>query len=117
MEQIAYDDELSFLHVHAGNNFGVKPAVGLVPVLFRPNPLPVFRIVNDYELGTVLEMPQTSDFLAARSREDTDPVAEDDVLLLPFLAFALKREVLNDVSFDLAVVLLDEVVRFKLVFD
>jgi hypothetical protein len=64
----------------------------------------------------MLEVSQPSDFLPAASGKDSDPVRKDDVLLLPFLAFALEREVLDHLARDLAVVLLDEVVCFKLVF-
>ena len=41
-------------------------------------------------LRPVLEMSETADLLPAAPRKDADAVREDDVLLLPFLAFALE---------------------------
>ena len=89
MEKIADDDELAFLCVHAGHNFGVKPAVGFIPILFRAYPFAVFRVINNDKFGPVLEMPQPSNLLPARTGENADAVRKHDVLLLPFLAFAL----------------------------
>ena len=81
---------LPFLHVHARHDFGVEPTVGLVPVLLRAHPFAVLRVVDHDELRPVLEMAESSDLLAAGPRKDADAVREDDVLLLPFLAFALE---------------------------
>ena len=117
MEQVPDDDELSLPGVHARHDLAVEPAVGLVAVLLRPDPFAVLRVVHDDEPRPVLEMAQAADLLAAGPGEDADAVREDDVLLLPFLAVAFQGEVLDHVPFDLAVVLLDERVRFELVLD
>ena len=117
VQQIADNDKLALAGVHARHDLGMQPAVGLVPVFLRPDPFAVLRVVHDDELRPVLEMPEAADLLAARSRKDAHAVREDNVLLLPFLALALEREILNDIALDLAVVLLDELVRFEFVLD
>lgn len=65
----------------------------------------------------MLQVTQTAHLLPTRSGEDPDAVREHDILLLPFLPVTLEREVLDDAAFDLAIVQLDERVRFELVLD
>ena len=117
MQQIANDDELALAGVHARHDLGMKPAIGLVAVFLCPYPFAVFRVVHDDKLRLVLQVAQPSNLLPTGPGKDAHAVRQDDVLLLPLLAFALEREILDYISLDLAVVLLDERVRFELVLD
>ena len=117
VEQVADDDELPFAGIHARHDLGMEPSVRLVAVLLRAHPFAVLRVVHDDELRPVLKMPEAADLLAARSRKDAHAVREDNVLLLPLLALALEREVLDDSALDLAVILLDELARLELMLD
>jgi hypothetical protein len=117
MEQVADDDELSPLHIHAGDDLRMEPPIRLVTVLLRAHPFAVLGVVNHDELRPVLEMAQSPDLLPARTGKDPHAVRQHDVLLLPFLALALQGKVLYDRAGDLAVILLDEVVRLQLVLD
>jgi hypothetical protein len=117
VEQVADDDQSAFTGVQSRHNFAVQPAVCLIPVLFRPDPFAVLRVVHHDEFGAVLEVSQSTDLLSAAPGQNPDAIREHYILLLPLVTFALQREVLNHLACYLAVVLLDKVVRLKLMLD
>ena len=97
-----------------------EPAVGLVAILLGADPVQPLNVVCDYELGTVLAVLETTDFLAAGTRKDAYPVVEDAVHRLPVLVAFQRRfwaRVVNALVFEVAVVPQDQVVVAQLVLD